>query len=651
MQTMDDSEGETSEHVGSFSTFNPYQPLSFPDPSGSATVLAHQLESSSLPFLVADEATGNLTPLQQDLSDAGGASENTEEGAHIDIPHSSVNGAEQAKPPRETLLSDSDGDDEIWFEASDQLTAEFAIKVSPPLTPDGVPQEQQKQLQPDAGQPDVGQPDAGQPDVGQPDAGQDDIGRPDVGQPDAEQPDAGLDDKVEDIDTSVDTHRVEVHLAESLVKELRVQQKMTEVCKAETNYVQVCTSAMMKDSESFSKESVKGVSVENGGMRIGLEIDTIEPLELNSETVGMGTGLDEVSVKFTTHDTNAPLTPEEESREKQPQLNQVQKIVDTHDSEVYLAESLVRELRAQQKMVEACKAETSYVQVCTSATMDDEEPTSATATSEPVKHDIQVKLETDGTELGPDEIVIDLESTEHVQNQFEQVDEAQPTVTTQQVEPIPVPLAYQAAEAKVMCDASTNTNTEPIETRAQSTNTLTPEFMTRGSNTNPLPATKEIGCNTMLNCFDVLQRAKEMEELQLLKVEHRIAVNEMNEAKSQKMVAEQLTKIVQSDLVELRQQNLTETTKRLQLENELSNVKVPLSLSLSLTHTHSLTHSQLNVPLLQVEMSHTAAQLKEKEERVQELEESLSGTALLVNPTLTHITYHYVLSKSIATHV
>ena len=137
-----------------------------------------------------------------------------------------------------------------------------------------------------------------------------------------------------------------------------------------------------------------------------------------------------------------------------------------------------------------------------------------------------------------------------------------------------VPATLLGATTVVTCDAITST--DPVDTLSQSTNTFMPEFSTQGVNTDPPPVAKEIGCNTMLNCFDVLQRAREMEELQLLKVEHQIAVGEMNEAKSQKMVAEQLTNIVQSDLAELRQQNLTETTKRLQLENELSDAKVSL---------------------------------------------------------------------------
>ena len=51
-------------------------------------------------------------------------------------------------------------------------------------------------------------------------------------------------------------------------------------------------------------------------------------------------------------------------------------------------------------------------------------------------------------------------------------------------------------------------------------------------------------------------------------------VLERNEAKSQQMVAEELSRIVQSELVELRQRNVAETTTRVRLENQLGGLKV-----------------------------------------------------------------------------
>ena len=51
-------------------------------------------------------------------------------------------------------------------------------------------------------------------------------------------------------------------------------------------------------------------------------------------------------------------------------------------------------------------------------------------------------------------------------------------------------------------------------------------------------------------------------------------VLERNEAKSQQMVAEELARIVQSELVELRQRNIAEATTRVCLENQLGELKV-----------------------------------------------------------------------------
>ena len=51
---------------------------------------------------------------------------------------------------------------------------------------------------------------------------------------------------------------------------------------------------------------------------------------------------------------------------------------------------------------------------------------------------------------------------------------------------------------------------------------------------------------------------------------------ERNEAKSQQMVAEELARIVQSELVELRQRNVAEITARLRLENQFGELKVTL---------------------------------------------------------------------------
>ena len=65
-----------------------------------------------------------------------------------------------------------------------------------------------------------------------------------------------------------------------------------------------------------------------------------------------------------------------------------------------------------------------------------------------------------------------------------------------------------------------------------------------------------------------------MQELQFLKADLIVLQRQLNDEKSKRMVAEQLSYIVQSDLDSLRGSNITETTTRLRLENELCDVKV-----------------------------------------------------------------------------
>ena len=496
-------------------------------------------------------------------------------------------------------------DDDIWFEANDDLAAEGS---PPPLTSEEVVAEEVEPTAPVVGGVSVATHDGGDSlnndilldnDGSRDNGGSHDDTFPAVHQDVASSPAAsdasklaaiaGVDSPTEGATESlvaddplsttfdltptiVDVRGMEVYLAESMVKELKAQQKMAAACKAEASYVKVCTSALSRQSLSeggIGKE-------ENHGMGIGLETDTVDSTRLDQEEQsGMGIRLDEsieASLSFEEKRINPSIHVE----------------ADSHGAKVYLAESLLREVLTQQRMAAACKAETRYIEMCTAAMMADnrhlpgasELEKSTPATVDPAERegdqgDVDV---CDGMEPGRSvETATDLVSTEHVQevDLHERTREAEPYVLAQQDKLV----FFPTITAPPTCDASINT--EWPETCSQSTNTSPPEFCEQGVNTDPPPIAKETGCNTIMNCFDVLQRAKEMEELQFLKVEHRVAITEMNEAKSQKMVAEELVKIVQSDLAELRQHNLTETTRRLQLENELSDVKVSLSLILS----------------------------------------------------------------------
>ena len=385
----------------------------------------------------------------------------------------------------------------------------------------------------------------------------------------------------------------EVYLAEALVKELRRQQKMAEACKMEAKYVEVCTAAMIKDSVSAEAEG-EAISMENGGMGMGPP-EVVEPPTDRDE---IGSELDKIPPVSTapldepTLHVHVPLHSKKQLKDEQHrQQLDTDVSVSAHNSEVHLAESLVRELKTQQRLAECCRAQSRYMEMmCASsvAMTTSKEPAVASVVhvvSEFTEENdfAGAEMEGGGEKMECDSLeattltatVLDSEPTEHVQKNVElesNSDELQVFEIPQQLESIPG--VFSAGPKVAVCDASTNT--DPTDTCTQSTSTITPEFSSQGVNTDPPPVAKEIGCNTMLNCFDVLQRAKEMDELQFLKVEHQIAVRQMNEAKSQKMVAEQLTKIVQSDLAELRQQNLTETTRRLQLENDLSDAKVGL---------------------------------------------------------------------------
>ena len=369
---------------------------------------------------------------------------------------------------------------------------------------------------------------------------------------------------------------------------------MAEACKMEAKYVEVCTAAMIKDSVSAAVTTGDTIRMENDGMGMGPP----EEVEPPADQDGIGSELDKIPPVSTAPldepTLHVPLHSKKQLKdERYRQQLDADISAPAHNSEIYLAESLVRELKMQQRLAESCRAQSRYMEICASSVAMTTSKAPAIASAVQVVSELTdendfagaemegggEKMEHDSSETETAATALDLEPTEHVQKNVElesSSDKLQVFEISQELESIPG--VFLAGPNVAVCDASTNT--DPTDTCTQSTNTLMPEFSSQGVNTDPPPVSKEIGCNTMLNCFDVLQRAKEMDELQFLKVEHQIAVRQMNEAKSQKMVAEQLTKIVQSDLAELRQQNLTETTRRLQLENELSDAKVGL-LSLS----------------------------------------------------------------------
>ena len=131
------------------------------------------------------------------------------------------------------------------------------------------------------------------------------------------------------------------------------------------------------------------------------------------------------------------------------------------------------------------------------------------------------------------------------------------------------------------CDVSTqmeldtstvHTQTELKQVNEVSTNTLVDVQSVSTATESVL--SQDVACNTELSCYELMERVRETELFQKLQDERKAAISQMNEEKSQRMVAEQLVKIVQSDLSSLRQKSVSETTTRLRLENELGDVKV-----------------------------------------------------------------------------
>ena len=112
--------------------------------------------------------------------------------------------------------------------------------------------------------------------------------------------------------------------------------------------------------------------------------------------------------------------------------------------------------------------------------------------------------------------------------------------------------------------------------RDAATNTII-AHQDRGTSPTPLlPLLSHTHSQTTLSIRDLVDQAKEKEELELMKVDLHVARGSLNKEKSQRMVAEELVKIIQSDLSDMSSRNTTEVMTRLQLENELTDVKVGL---------------------------------------------------------------------------
>ena len=127
----------------------------------------------------------------------------------------------------------------------------------------------------------------------------------------------------------------------------------------------------------------------------------------------------------------------------------------------------------------------------------------------------------------------------------------------------------------VMCDAATNTIPDQVQMSDAETNTVAVPLTDRGSSPAPPPPVMiHAYAQTVLSIEDLESRVEEKKELELLKVDLHVARKNLTQERSQRLVAEELVKIIQTDLNATSGRNTAEVMARMQAENELTEVKV-----------------------------------------------------------------------------
>ena len=289
--------------------------------------------------------------------------------------------------------------------------------------------------------------------------------------------------------------------------------------------------------------------------------------------------------------------------------------ITSSSGEQYLAESLIQELQVQQESLH--EAERSYVEdeaLLPAMNLESQVPTIPGSSEE--SSTIHSELSPNGhPNIGGTEVAkLDKESvcqdSSNDLELLEQIASSPDFLPQQEAESdcdstqlavledrasslIPVQLVAK-------CDVSTqmeldifnvHTQTELKQVNEASTNTLID--VQSVSTTTESVLTQDVACNTELSCYELMERVRETELFQKLQDERKTAMSQMNEEKSQRMVAEQLVKIVQSDLSSLRQKSVSETTTRLRLENELGDVKVRVCIIITMHVLQSYTKKYL----------------------------------------------------------
>ena len=272
--------------------------------------------------------------------------------------------------------------------------------------------------------------------------------------------------------------------------------------------------------------------------------------------------------------------------------------ITSSSGERYLAESLIQELQVQQESLQSYEVERSYVEadaLLPAMNLESQVPTIPGSSEE--SSTIHSELSPNGRpNIGGTEVAkLDKESVcQDSSNDLELLEQIalSPDFLPQQEAGSDCDSTKLAAledrasslipvQLVAKCDVSTqmeldifnvHTQTELKQVNEASTNTLID--VQSVSTTTESVLSQDVACNTELSCYELMERVRETELFQKLQDERKTAMSQMNEEKSQRMVAEQLVKIVQSDLSSLRQKSVSETTTRLRLENELGDVKV-----------------------------------------------------------------------------
>lgn len=135
-------------------------------------------------------------------------------------------------------------------------------------------------------------------------------------------------------------------------------------------------------------------------------------------------------------------------------------------------------------------------------------------------------------------------------------------------------LAPSREEVNVEC-AVTQTDPAPSREGVNVECQCVTETFETATNTSAV-CVEEAAVNTELSTYELLQCVHDAENARRTREEHARAMVELNEEKSKRLVSEQLAKIVQSDLMDVRQQNIMETTAKIRLENEVADLKVSL---------------------------------------------------------------------------